>query len=185
MKFALIAIALIAIAVIVILALAATKPGTLTVQRTIVIAAPPASVFALIADFHNWPRWAPQDREDITMKRTFAGPSSGIGAVSLWTSRGSSGAGRMTVAKVALNSDVEILVDFQKPFVAHNINHFHLEPTRDGTRLIWSMRGTNVYMMKVMSVFTNPDRIIGPHFESGLSALKAVAEKEVSESRPK
>lgn len=40
----------------------------------------------------------------------------------------------------------------------------------------WSMHGTNVYMMKVMSVFVSPDRMIGGHFETGLANLKAAAE---------
>jgi hypothetical protein len=39
------------------------------------------------------------------------------------------------------------------------------------------MHGTNVYLMKVMSVFANPDRMMGKHFMAGLSNLKAAAER--------
>ena len=39
------------------------------------------------------------------------------------------------------------------------------------------MQGTNVYMMKVMSIFTNMDHFMGKHFEAGLTNLKAAAEK--------
>jgi hypothetical protein len=38
------------------------------------------------------------------------------------------------------------------------------------------MRGTNVYVMKVMSIFMNMDRFVGKHFETGLANLKAAAE---------
>jgi len=39
------------------------------------------------------------------------------------------------------------------------------------------MRGTNVYLMKVMSVFMNMDRMMGKHFEAGLENLKRAAEE--------
>jgi len=39
------------------------------------------------------------------------------------------------------------------------------------------MQGTNVYMMKLMSVFMNMDRVMGKHFETGLANLKTAAEQ--------
>jgi hypothetical protein len=45
----------------------------------------------------------------------------------------------------------------------------------DGTYLTWSMQGTNVFPMKLMSVFANADRVLGRHFEAGLSNLEAAA----------
>jgi hypothetical protein len=68
-------------------------------------------------------------------------------------------------------------VDFVKPFEAHNLNQFTLEPDGTSTKVTWTMQGTNVYMTKVMSVFVNVDRLMGKHFETGLSDLKAIAEK--------
>jgi hypothetical protein len=38
------------------------------------------------------------------------------------------------------------------------------------------MHGPNLYIMKLMSVFTNMDRMMGRHFEEGLANLKAAAE---------
>ena len=176
MKIALICVALLALAVGLIFVLAAAKPDRISVQRAVVIAAPPASVYALIADLHNWSRWAPQDREDATMTRQFSGAREGAGAVSEWTSRGSAGAGRMEIVKAVPNGEVVLQVEFRKPFVAHNVNEFRLTPEDGGTRVTWSMQGTNVFMMKIMSVFVSPDHIMGRHFESGLANLKAVAE---------
>lgn len=51
-----------------------TKPKSFTVQRTINVKTPPDKIFVLINDFHNWNGWAPQDREDPTMKGHTAGP---------------------------------------------------------------------------------------------------------------
>ena len=39
------------------------------------------------------------------------------------------------------------------------------------------MRGPSPYLMKLMGVFVNLDRMIGSDFETGLSNLKAVAER--------
>lgn len=68
-----------------------------------------------------------------------------------------------------------VTVDFARPFVAHNINVFTLEPAAEATKVTWTFDGTNVYMMKVMSVFMNMDHLMGQHFEDGLANLKAAA----------
>jgi uncharacterized protein YndB with AHSA1/START domain len=176
-KIALIGAGVIIVVITTILAIAATKPGTIDVQRSVTIKAAPAVVFALINDFHNWPRWAPQDRDDATMTRAYSGSSNGTGAVSDWTSHGNAGAGRMTIVSSTPDSQIDVNVDFRTPFAAHNINHFSIEPDGGDTRVTWSMHGTNVFLIKVMSVFADPDRMMGKHFVAGLSNLKAAAER--------
>jgi hypothetical protein len=54
---------------------------------------------------------------------------------------------------------------------------FTLQPEGATTRVTWTMQGTNIYLMKVLSVFINVDREAGKHFEAGLRNLKAAAEK--------
>ena len=156
---------------------AASKPDIFRVERSRNIEAPPEKIFALINDFHKWPRWAPQDREDATMHRTFSGAERGVGAVSEWTSSGSAGRGRMAIIESAPGQKVSVQVDFVKPLAAHNINQFTLQPSGSTTRVTWGMQGTNLFMMKFMSVFVNMDRMAGKHFESGLEDLKVAAEK--------
>src|SRR5277367_1178400 len=92
-------IIVVAVVIAAVLIFAATRPGTIRVQRSIEINAPPEKIFALINDFHNWSLWAPQDKEDPTMKRTFSGSADGAGAVSDWTSKGRAGRGRMSITE--------------------------------------------------------------------------------------
>ena len=160
-----------------ILIYAATKPGTFKIERSIVIQAPAEKIFPLINDFHNWNQWAPQDKEDPTTMRTYSGAASGAGAVAEWTSTGQAGSGRMSITESVALKRVVIDVYFVKPFAAHNVNEFRLEPEGGATRVIWTMQGKNLYVMKVMSVFVNMDRMMGRHFESGLRNLKAAAER--------
>jgi uncharacterized protein YndB with AHSA1/START domain len=166
-----------AVLVAAVLAFAATRPDTIRITRSMVINASPETIFALISDFHNWIRWAPQDREDPTMMRTYSGPTSGVGSISDWDSTGSTGRGRMSIVEASPPTKVSIKVDFVKPFEAHNLNQFTLEPDGTSTKVTWTMQGTNVYMTKVMSVFVNVDRLMGKHFETGLGDLRAIAEK--------
>ncbi len=160
-----------------ILLFAALKPDTFRIQRSATIKAAPERIFPLINDLHNWPQWAPQDREDSTMKGSFSGPETGVGAASEWSGSGNTGKGQMTIAQSDAPKFVALEVDFEKPFAAHNVNEFRLEPEGASTKVTWSMHGTNLYMMKLMSVFTNMDRMMGQHFESGLENLKAIAER--------
>jgi len=160
-----------------VLIIAATKPDTLRIERSIEIQAPPEKIFALIDDFHKWSQWAPQDREDPSIRRTFSGPVGGVGAESEWTSKGRAGAGRMSIVESVPCDRTVIDVHFIKPFVAHNVNTFTLQPDGSSTKVTWTMQGTNVYMLKLMSILVDMDRMMGEHFESGLRDLKAAAEK--------
>jgi hypothetical protein len=54
-----------------------------------------------------------------------------------------------------------------------------LDPTLEpgpATKVTWTMQGSNLYVMKLMSIFVNMDRVMGKHFEIGLSNLKKAAE---------
>ena len=160
-----------------ILIFAATRPDTFHIQRSRTIIAPQEKVFALINDLHNWPRWAPQDREDSSMKRSFSGAAAGVGAVSEWEGRGNSGKGTMTIMESDALRKIVIQVDRVRPFRARNMNEFTLGPDGAGTKVTWSMTGPNLFIMKLISVFTNMDRMMGKHFEDGLENLKSAAER--------
>lgn len=171
-------IAALALVVLGILVSAAFRSGTLQIQRSQTILAPPDRVFALIDDFHNWKKWAPQDVGDPTLKRTFSGPEHGPGAASEWSGSGNSGRGKMEIVESEPSERVLIKVDFVKPFEAHNLNEFLLQPAAGSTLVTWKMHGTNAYFMKVMGIFVNMDKMMGKHFEQGLDNLKIACEKQ-------
>ncbi len=155
---------------------ASTRPARFRVQRSITINSDPGAVYPLIADFHHWPKWAPQDREDPTMRRNYAGPAAGTGAQSVWQSSGSAGAGLMEIQNATPSSQVRVRVDWTKPFKTTNINTFDLQSNGSGTQVTWTMEGPNLFPMKLMSLFINMDKMMGKHFESGLAQLKSAAE---------
>jgi carbon monoxide dehydrogenase subunit G len=176
-KSVLIVCAGLAVLIAALLAYAATKPDTVLIQREARIRASPEKIFAFVNDFHRWGLWAPQDTMDPTMKRTYRGAASGKGAISEWRGNSSSGQGRMEITDSSVPNKVTIQVDFEKPFRSHNINEITLEPADDSTLVTWKWDGTNVYMLKVTSVFVDMDTMMGKHFEAGLANLKTLAEQ--------
>jgi uncharacterized protein YndB with AHSA1/START domain len=146
------------------------------VRRAITINAPSDRVFGWVNDFHNWHQWAPQDKDDPTMVRSFSGAESGQGAASQWDSKGSAGKGSMQIVESEPTRRISVEVAFLKPFEAHNRNDFVFEPAGTTTYVTWTMQGTNLFVMKLMGIFVNMDKQLGAHFEKGLQNLKAAAE---------
>ena len=154
----------------------ASKPDTFHVQRAMRIKAPPEKIFALINDLHSWRAWSPYEKKDPAMKRTLGGATNGKGAVYEWEGNKDVGKGRMEITGTSRPSKVVIALDFVRPFEAHNIVEFTLEPNGDSTHVTWAIHGPSPYMSKLMSTFINMDSMIGKDFEAGLANLKAVAE---------
>jgi carbon monoxide dehydrogenase subunit G len=160
-----------------VLALAATKPDTFRVERSVSIDAPPEKIFPLIDDLHNWTAWSPWEKKDPAMKRTYSGAARGKGAAYAWEGNKDVGMGRMEIAESSPTSKVTINLDFVKPFEAHNVVDFTLEPKGGTSSVTWAMHGPSPFFSKVLHVFLSMDRMVGKDFEAGLANLKAAAEK--------
>ena len=172
----LIAFGVLVVAIAAVLIMAAARPDDFHVERSTVIAAPPAKIHPLIADFHRWTAWSPYEKYDAEMKRSYTGSPSGKGAVYEWQGNSKVGQGRMEVTDDP-SSEVVIKLDFYKPWEAHNTARFAMTPEGAGTRVVWSMDGPSPFMAKVMGLFMNMDNLIGRDFEAGLANLKAAAEQ--------
>jgi hypothetical protein len=171
-------VALVILAVVVVLILAAMKPDTFQVQRSIAINAPPERIQPLIADFRAWEAWSPWEKKDPAMKRSFSGPQSGVGARYAWDGDKNVGRGSMEIVEAA-PSRVALKLDFIAPFEAHNEAVFALRPQGTMTNVVWTMTGPTPFLGKIVHVFLNMDRLVGGDFEAGLAAMKTVAERPV------
>jgi hypothetical protein len=173
---------IVVLAVVVVLVLASRKPDHFRVQRSASIAAPPERIFPLINDFHRWGAWSPYEHKDPDMKRTFSGPGSGRGSTYQWAGNSNIGSGRMEIVESSAPSRVAIQLDFLKPFEAHNIATFTMEPAGGTTNVTWVMDGPTPFVGKIMHVFLDMDRMVGTDFEAGLANLKTAAEHEPARS---
>jgi len=173
--FKIIAIAAVAL-IAAVLVLAASKSDTFRVQRSATIKAPPEKIFPIINDLHKWVWWSPWEKMDLDMKRTYSGAQQGTGAAYAWDGNKDVGQGRMEIVESTPPAKIVIKLDFVKPFEAHNVAEFTLEPKGDSTTVTWAMRGANTFMGKVIHVFMSMDSMIGTQFESGLANLRTMAE---------
>ncbi|HEX3866865.1 MAG TPA: hypothetical protein VHV78_08940, partial [Gemmatimonadaceae bacterium] len=85
--------------------------------------------FPPIIDFRAWPRWSSFETIDPALQRIYSGAATGQGAtIYEWIGNSRAGMGRMEVTNVAPPRRATVRVAFVKPFVAHNINEFVLDP---------------------------------------------------------
>lgn len=160
-----------------VLILAATRPNTFRVRRAASIGASAEKIFPLINDFSKWGGWSPWEKKDPTMQRSLGAITSGKGAVYAWEGNKDVGRGRMEITDSVPPTRVVIRLDFIKPFEAHNMVEFTLEPTGDATNVMWTMEGHTPYLAKIIHLFLNMDRMVGRDFEAGLAGLKSIVEK--------
>ena len=168
-------IALLAI-IAIFLIVVALQPSEFHVERTATMAAPPATVFDQVNDFHKWDAWSPWAKLDPNAKITFEGPPSGTGTIMTWAGNNEVGEGRMTLTESRPNDLIRIRLDFLKPFRGTSLAEFTFKPEGDRTVVTWSMTGQNNFMAKAVHLFMDMDKMIGGNFEKGLAQMKAVVE---------
>lgn len=164
------------LAVLAVLAIASTRPDTFRVARTQRIAAPAERIFPLVEDLRAFNRWNPYVTRDPQLQGRYSGPERGPGAAYAFASD-KSGTGSFTVTGIGAPREVVMRLDMQKPFAAQNVVTFTLVLQGAATDVTWAMQGAQPFMGRVMGVFFDMDRMIGGDFATGLSQLRALAEK--------
>jgi len=174
------------LAVVVVLAafaaFVATRPASYTVSRSQAMAAPPTTVYAQVADFHQWEKWSPWAKLDPGMKTTFAGPPAAAGSSYAWSGNDKVGEGRMTIVEARPGEMLRVRLEFIKPFASTNSTAFTFASKGGGTETTWTMEGHNNFAGKAFSLFMNMDKMIGSDFEKGLAQLQAVSEAGAQKS---
>ncbi|MEA2871841.1 MAG: hypothetical protein QOH67_1817 [Hyphomicrobiales bacterium] len=159
LKIAGIVVVVLIVAAAAVVAYAWTRPDSFRVQRSASIKAPPEMIFPLINDYRNWPQWSPYENRDPEMKRTYSGAATGKGAKYAWEGNKNVGTGEMEIIDTAPPRKVLIKLDFMKPFEAHNVAEFTLEPQGDTTNVTWAMHGPVPLLAKVMHMVMDIDKM--------------------------
>src|SRR5262245_37899 len=168
-------IALLAI-IAVFLIVVALQPSEFHVERTATMAAPPATVFDQVNDFHKWDAWSPWAKLDPNAKITFEGPPSGTGTIMNWAGNNEVGEGKMTLTESKPNELVKINVDIVKPMEGSSSTEFTLKPDGDKTAVTWSMTGHHNYLAKAVCLVMNGKKMMSDIMDKGLANIKSVVE---------
>jgi uncharacterized protein YndB with AHSA1/START domain len=158
------------------LLVAATRPDTFEVRRTMSIKAPPERIFPLINDLHAFNSWNPYEKKDPNIKGTYGRIPTGKGAAYAFDGNRDVGTGRIEIVDSSPVSRVTMSVSLVEPFEVANVVHFTLTPSGDTTSVTWEMRGDVPYVAKIFHMFLDVDDMVGRDFEAGLASLKAMVE---------
>ncbi|WP_223636100.1 SRPBCC family protein [Corallococcus sp. EGB] len=156
----------------------ATRPSTFKVERSTTVSAPADVVYGFVADFNKVGAWSPFLKPDPARKDTYTGTPATVGHSVAWATSDGSSQGKMTIVALNPPAQLQLQLDFVKPFEVTNETVFRFESAGDGTRVTWVMSGQNGFLSKAFSVFMDMDKLVGSDFEAGLAALKNLSEAE-------
>ncbi len=168
-------LAIAAVLIIVLIVVIIMQPDTFRVSRSITIAAPAATIFSHINTVKNWQAWSPWVKMDPQAQYGFAGPDSGVGAITRWTGT-KSGQGSSTITDSKPNELIIFRLDFIKPMPGTNTTEFLFKPDGDNTIVTWTMFGPANFIAKAMGLIMNCEKMVGGQFEQGLADLKRIVE---------
>ncbi len=174
---------IIGIGAVLLFAIAFRSPSKFHVERSVTIDAPIAVVYPMVEDLHSWSMWSPYEKLDSKMQKTFSGSPLGVGAVYEWSGNAKAGSGMIEITQ-ATPAIIVLILDMFRPFKAHNTVRFTFTPQGNGTAVTWAMDGTSPYLMRLVGLFMDMDRMVGRDFEEGLMNLKEAVEmpEEVPEA---
>jgi effector-binding domain-containing protein/uncharacterized protein YndB with AHSA1/START domain len=150
-------------------------PRQVHVERSIVIDAPHATVFALVDGYKQFNKWSPWAARDPNAKYTREGPEFGVGAKQSWVGDPKTvGSGSQEIVEIKPLELVKSRLDFGAQGLA--TAQFALAPESSATRVTWSL-DSDMGAGPIGRYFgLMMDRMIGPDYEKGLAGLKALAE---------
>ena len=170
-----------AILILAVMALAvciSVQPTDFVISRTTTFAAPVNVVFAQVNNLRNWNNWSPWARLDPSAKITYSGPAFGVGSSMHWAGNSNIGEGTMTLTQSAPDKQISFDLAFQEPLSGKSVATFDFKPIAGLTEVTWTMRGTNNFVGKAVTLFMNCEKMLGGQFEQGFANLRAIVEKK-------
>jgi uncharacterized protein YndB with AHSA1/START domain len=154
------------------------QPADFRVERSALINAAPSAVYEHVNDLRKWQAWSPWAERDPNAKAEFEGPPSGPGAIMRWDGNDEVGKGAMAITEARPGEALRIRLDFVRPFEGTSNVAFTFKPEGAGTRVAWSIDGTQGFFERLICTVLrlDMDRMIGADYEAGLANLKSVVE---------
>ena len=155
---------------------AAVQPSEYFISREISIRASADKIFPHLNNAKLMNAWSPWAELDPKAKMSFTGPEEGVGSRTSWADGEQLGTGSATVVESVPNERVRTKLEYIKPFEGVQDAEMSIKPSGTGSLVIWSVRGQNNLIGRLMCMFMNMDKMVGGTFEKGLSTLKSRVE---------
>lgn len=160
-----------------------SRPDTYRVERSVTVKAKPELAYAYLLDFNQFEQWSPWAHLDPGMKKEIQGE--GQGATYYWSGNDDVGEGRMTIKRVKAPSEIDLELEFLRPFASKAETGYLIAPEGEGAKVTWWMTGQNNFMSKAFGLFVNMEDMIGKDYEKGLAALQPRLEAKATEEAAK
>jgi uncharacterized protein YndB with AHSA1/START domain len=157
-------------------------PSEFTVQRSILIDAPAANVYANVVDLRHWRTWGVWFKRDANMKIVYSGPESALGMKSEWISE-QEGSGEMEIIAIELNKRLIYALYFPDMNIG-STGEFIFSEDKGRTEVIWMDYGDvgSQPLNRYFALFM--DLMVGSDFEVGLENLKLLSESQTKQASP-
>jgi hypothetical protein len=167
----------IAVLLVLLVVIAFFLPGTFSVQRSAVIAAPAERIYAKFATPRTWAAWSAWTTEaDPTLVYTYAGPDSGVGAIMKFTAK-KMGNGELEIVEAVPVRSVRYALRMTGTDMKVN-GHVTLEPAEGGTKVTW--HDTGDLGRNVLLRYLGPmlDKNLAAAYERSFAGLRRETTKE-------
>ena len=156
----------------------AVQPNSFDVTRTKTINAPQSVVYNNVIDFKNWEAWNSWKEEKPETIIKLSEQTKGIGGSYAWEDE--DGIGSMkTIATEPMSSITQEMRFGENP---NSEVTWNLKKNENGsTEVTWNIKGKDLpFAFKAYStVMGGMEKLIGPHFERGLTMLDSVLQDEM------
>ncbi len=161
--------------IFIIFVVAAIMPGKYSIKKEIIINKSPAETFIKIADFSNYRAWNPWQKSEPSAKYKISGNPSTIGHKYDWEGR-KIGSGSLTVKSLSQNKNIELDLEFIKPWKTKAEDNWTFEDLKNGsTKVIWQNSGELPYpVARLMGPIISKN--LNVQFVQGLNSLKEMCE---------
>lgn len=157
----------------------AVQPNDFEFNRSRTIEAPISVIFNKVNDYTNWPEFSPWLEQEPNANITYGETTSGEGANYSWEGA-ILGEGSMETIAVNSNTSISQHIAFVKPFKSESDIYWNFEPTENGIKVTWGMKGNQDFMTKMYTVFSGSiEDNTAPDFERGLFKLDSIVRADM------
>ncbi len=175
---------LIAVLVLIVVVLGIIAPNSYSVERTIVIDAPPNMVFEYISHWENFSEWSPWSKQDTSIQSTIEGEDGTVGSVYRWEGDPElSGSGSMTNTGMEPGTRLDYHLQFIVPWESEADGYYKVTPV-DGnkSKVAWGFHGKMPFPMNIFLLIQSMEETMSPDFDMGLQRLKMILEQKAAET---
>lgn len=156
-----------------VLLMAALRPPSFKLERSVVIAAPGWQVFEALQDFRLWQAWSPWPQFGPGPTRQFTGATAGLHHRCRWSTDDRRMSGSVEIMQMLAPTKVLIEWNEERPALVHRLHELSLLATEAGSTMVqWSASGPAPFGSRLKGLLLNRDGRLAQQLAEALDALK-------------